>query len=70
MNQKLFDYDYKNYVPANLTAECQQIDWDTLFQSSDVNTAANIFTSTLKNIFDQTYTDRNQNCQREAFTIV
>ena len=44
--------DYKNYVPENLFAECQQIDWDTLYQCSDVNTAANIFTSTLKNIFD------------------
>ena len=45
--------DYKNYVHENLIAECQQIDWDNLYQCNDVNTAANIFTSTLKNIFDR-----------------
>ena len=52
--------DYKNYVPENLITDVQQIDWEILYQCTDVNVAANIFTASLKSIFDRHAPIRNK----------
>ena len=61
--------DYKNYVPEDLIAETRHTEWDVLYQCNDVNTAANIFTASLKKHLRSTCPDSNQDCQREAFAM-
>ena len=45
--------DYKNYVPDTLVKDVEQINWELLYQCKDAETAANIFTTTLQNLFDK-----------------
>ena len=51
--KSVFTRDYKNYVPEQLIADVQNIDWENFYDIDDVNIAANIFTTCLKDIFDQ-----------------
>ena len=52
--------DYKNCVPENLITDIRQIDWNILYQCNDINVAANIFTASLKSIFDRHAPIRNK----------
>ena len=59
-SKTVWSCDYKNYVPENLITDIRQIDLDILYQYNDVNVAANIFTASLKSIFDQHSPIRNK----------
>ena len=45
--------DYRNYDPKNLVADLRNINWESLYSCFDVDIAANIFTETLKGLFDK-----------------
>lgn len=45
--------DYKNYEPAKVIFEVKKVNWGSLYSCKNVELAATIFTTTLKNIFDK-----------------
>ena len=49
----MFTREYKNHVPEQLFSDIQNIDWKNYYDIDDVNIAANIFTTCLKDIFYQ-----------------
>ena len=44
--------DYKNYDPAKLVSDVKKINWESLYNRNNIESAAKIFTTTLKSIFD------------------